>query len=308
VSLLIPAAVTSVLLLLLGVAVMLVIRALRPTRWRAAVGTPDVAGPPGPEEPEPVVLRRGAAVGWRWAGIVLGAVAAYLTMGADALGRGILLAPPVFGLCVLAGALAGEFTGRSPAGGTRRAQLRVRRTVDYLPRGLGASVAGAVLVLLALAAATTAAGSPDDQGRAGRALVCTFPEGGASHGPWPGRFYTFPALAVVLAGLVLTALALRRVVRRPQPAGVAEGDDMLRRRSAEVITAATGVLVLVPLIGIATTAGAAMSSLADVCGHPWWTVAGRGLEGLALAAFVTVAWCGARLLLPAPPARPRSAA
>lgn len=81
-------------------------------------------------------------------GLAVGGSAA----GAGALGRGLLLAAPVFGLCVLAGVVAGEVSVRPAAGRTRAAVLEVRRVRDYLPRGLTRAVLGATAALAALAA------------------------------------------------------------------------------------------------------------------------------------------------------------
>jgi hypothetical protein len=147
---------------------------------------------------------------WRFAGLLVGGAVAITTARSDALGRGLLLAAPVFGLGVLGGALLGEVTLPAPAGGIRRAGLRTRRATDYLPRLLGP------------------------------------------------------------------------------------------------VVAAAGVLVLLPLTGVALTAGGPLSRLAGSCGHSWWLPLGRGLflgAGLAALAFC---WCLAVLLLP--PSRPRIAA
>jgi hypothetical protein len=205
-----------------------------------------------------------------------------------------LLAAPIFGACAVAGTLLGELTTLPPAGTVRRAELRVRRVRDYLPRWLSRIVVAGAVLLAGLATVTTAVASPDDMGRAGRALSCA---SGAGHGPWPGSYYTVPALLAVLAGLALTGLSLRRIVRRPRPAASTEADDALRRRSAEVVTAATGILVLVPLSGFALTAGAALYALAGNCGHAWWTAAGWTLNVLATLAFLATVRCLAVLLL-----------
>jgi hypothetical protein len=242
---------------------------------------------------------RDRAVAWRWAGIVAGAGVAYVAAtGGGRLGSGLLVAAPLFGLCALAGALAGEFTRPGPGGPVRRAQLRVRRVRDYAPGRLGAVVIAATVALVGLAAVTTTVASGDDLGRAGRWLACVNGPYGAAHGPWPGSFYTVPGLGLVLAGLVLAALTLRRIARRPQPADDADADDDLRRRSTDVVVSATGILVLVPLAGIAVTAGVSLMALADQCGHAWWTGAGWSLIVLTGAASVLAVWCVSRLLLP----------
>jgi hypothetical protein len=263
----------------------------------------------GTAERGPVAIaawRQARAAAWRWAGVLTGAVVAYLSATRAGLGSGMLVAASLFGLCVVAGTLMGEIIGPVPGGPVRRANLRIRRIRDYAPRLLGTVVVAATVVLVALGSVTTVVASPDDLGRAGRWLVCTVPktfdgaEGGAGYGPFPGSFYTLPGLAVVVAGLVLAGLTLRRIVRRPQPADIAVTDDALRRRSTELTLSATGILVLVPLAGIALTAGGALTAVAGQCGHAWWTGAGWGLIALAAAAAVLAVWCGSLLLIGRP--------
>jgi hypothetical protein len=249
----------------------------------------------GPAEPG----RRAPA--WRLAGLLAGGLAAYWSVQADGLGRGLLLAAPIFGLGVLGGALLGEVTAPRPAGEVRRARLRTRRAVDYLPARLGPVVLGATVTLVAVAGSTTALASADDQGRA-RALECATGDGTAGQGPFPGSFYTVPALAAVLVGLALAALVLRRVVRRPQVAELATSDDALRRRSAEVVVAAAGVLVLVPLVGFAVTGGGALTELGPMCGRAGWSAAGWVLFVVAGLGAPAACWCAAVLLAPSRPA------
>lgn len=241
---------------------------------------------------------RDRAVALRWAGMVAGAGVAYVAATRSPLGRGLLFAAPLFGLFALAGTLLGELTGPIPGGPVRRAQLRVRRIRDYAPRRLGTFVIAATVTLFVLATVTITVASTDDLGRAGRSLACMDGEHGAAYGPWPGSFYTVPGLGLVLAGLVLAALTLRRIAHRPQPADDADADDRMRRRSTDLVVSATGFLVLVPLAGIALTAGGSLIALAVRCGPAWWTGAGWALVGLAVAVSVLAIWCGSRLLLP----------
>jgi hypothetical protein len=237
---------------------------------------------------------------WRLAGLLAGGLAAYAAVQLDGLGRGLLLAAPIFGLGVLGGALLGEITVPGPAGGVRRAQLRTRRAADYLPRVLGPVVLAAVVAFFAVAAATTALATPDDQGRA-RELQCAMGDMTAGHGPFPGSFYTVPALAAVLVGLALAALVLRRIAGRPQMAELAEADDAVRRRSAEAVVAATGVLVLVPLLGFAMTGGGGLTALGGTCDRIGWTVAGWALFAVGGLAAAAACWCAAVLLSPSRP-------
>ena len=237
---------------------------------------------------------------WRLAGLLVGALAAYAAVQADGLGRGLLLAAPIFGLGILGGALLGEITAPGPAGVVRRAQLRTRRATDYLPRVLSPVVLAAAVAFLAVSAATTALATPDDQGRA-RALECALGDMTAGHSPFPGSFYTVPALAAVLLGLALAALVLRRVAGRPQMAESAGTDDAVRRRSAEAVVAATGVLVLVPLVGFAVTGGGGLVALGGTCERNGWTVAGWGLLVVGGLAAAAACWCAAVLLAPSRP-------
>src|SRR5215470_11485149 len=87
---------------------------------------------------------------WRWAGVITGLVAGGVAAGSGALGRGLMLAGPVFGLCVLAGVVAGEISVRPAGGPTRTAVVEVRRVRDYVPHGLAKAVLAAAAVLLAL--------------------------------------------------------------------------------------------------------------------------------------------------------------
>lgn len=246
--------------------------------------------------PASAARRRDPAGKWRLAGILAGAAAAAAAAQIPEPGRGILLAAPVFGIGVFAGALTGELSRGRPAGRVRRARLRIRRTLDYVPRPLGIGVAVATAALFAVATLTTTMGASDP---VGRGLVCP----GALHEPWPGSYYTVPALSAVVAGLVLAGFTLRRVARRPQAAEQTADDDALRRRSAEVVTAATGVLVLVPLTGIALSAGLTLRTYDIFCTARWWDTAGQGLFALGFTAFAAAAWCGACLLLPSKRAR-----
>jgi hypothetical protein len=236
----------------------------------------------------------------RWAGVTGGVLAGIVDARSGGLGTGLLIAAPLFGLCVLVGVLAGELRIRPPRGPTRTAAVEVRRVRHYLPPALGRAVAAAGLVLLVLLIATTAAGSPDDLGRPGRSLVrqCT-PDTYESHGPWPGSFYAGQLAVVVLAGLLMAYLALHAVVRRPRSgsAGDLAGDDALRRRAARTVTGAAGILVALPLAGVSLTAAGGLLGIS--CAPTWWTVAGWGLLAPLPASLALVGWCVAAVLAPA---------
>ena len=72
---------------------------------------------------------------FRLAGVIIGLVAGSTAAGSGALGRGLLLTGPVFGLCVLAGVVAGEISMRPTRGQTRTAVVEVRGGCATTRRG-----------------------------------------------------------------------------------------------------------------------------------------------------------------------------
>lgn len=280
------------LLFLVLVALAVVIVVIGSLAWRA--GSQVVTG-----GEVPVAVRRKTAA-WRWGGVVAGAAVATIATTWDALGRG-LLGAPLFGLFVLFGVVVGELSITAPTVSTRRAELATRRVRDYLPRYLATALAAEVGVLTVLLVATTAMGSADDMGRAGRLLArqCS-PTMSESHGPWVGSFYSVPLAVAVLIGLAVAVIALRRVVRRPRPgdpATLIAADDLLRRRSASVVTGACGVLIGIPLIGVSLVTAQALLSVS--CHPTSWTVAAWSLIALAPVWGALLVWSGLKVLAPA---------
>ncbi|WP_067496048.1 hypothetical protein [Actinoplanes sp. TFC3] len=225
----------------------------------------------------------------RWAGVGIGLVIAVITARSGGLGSGLLLAAPLFAWCALTGVLVGELLMRRPDGPTRTATLEVRRIRNYLPRALSTAVAASGGLLLLVLCATTAAGQPDDRGRAGRSLgrQCT-PDLVEAHGPWPGSYYTVAVAVVVLIGLGMAYAALHTVVRRPR-FGEVSADDALRRRSAGAVVGAVGLLIAIPLAGVSLTAAGRLFAFS--CAPQWWTVVAWALLAVVLAALVMVVWC-----------------
>ncbi len=238
------------------------------------------------------------AVGWRWAGLGLGVLAAALSVSRGSLGLGVMLAPTVFGLCVIAGVIVGELATIPRREGVRTAALETRTVGGYLPRRLGGLVMASTLGLGVLLVTTTVMGSADDMGRAGRSLFrrCS-PDTAAGRGPWPGLFYSVPLGIAVVLGLLVAVVALRTVVLRPRTGTTPDlvaADDVLRRRSAEAVVAATGVMVAASLLGVALTAGAAL--LGFDCPPASWTILGFALLAVGALMFLLALWCLALLL------------
>ncbi len=237
------------------------------------------------------------AIGWRWAGLGLGVVAAALSASRGSLGLGVMLAPTVFGLCVIAGVIIGELATIPRREGVRTAALETRTVGAYLPRRLGGLVTASTLGLGALLIATTLMGSADDMGRAGRSLfrMCS-PDSAAGRGPWPGLFYSVPLGIAVVLGLLVAAVALRTVVLRPRSGTAPDlviADDVQRRRSAEAVVAATGVMVAASLLGVALTSGLALVGFA--CPPASWTILGFVLLAVGALMFLLALWCLALL-------------
>lgn len=251
------------------------------------------SGPVALRSPELTALAR-TTTRSRLTGVTVGLVVGLAAAYQGGLGRGLLLAAPLFALCVLGGVLAGELLVTAPDGPVRQAALEVRRMRDYVPRALGGAVLAAGALLAVLLVLTTAAGSPDDMGRAGRDLVrrCSAVMT-AGAGPWPGSYYAFPLAVVVLCGLLAAGAVLTRVVRRPRQGDDVAVDQALRRSAARSVTAAVGLLVAVPLAGVSVVAG---SALVGVSCHPaWWTVAAIALAAVAVASLALAGACASAL-------------
>jgi hypothetical protein len=283
-------AVPTILVLLFGLMACGVVAAVlrRRVRRQAVVATGDLPR---------AVARRTAVL--RWAGVAIGVIVGVIATRSGDLGMGLLMAAPLFGLCVLVGVLAGELTVRPTRGPTRTAAVEVRRIRDYLPRHLSRVVAAAGGVLFVLLAITTSAGGPDDMGRPGRSLTrqCTS-DTFESHGPWPGLFYTGRLAVIVLLGLLMAYVAVRTIVGRPRFGSTSDLaiDDALRRRAARTVTGAVGVLIAIPLAGVSLTAAGGLLGIS--CAPTWWTITGWGLLALAPAALAMVSWCLAAILDP----------
>jgi hypothetical protein len=215
------------------------------------------------------------------------------------LGRGLLLAAPVFSLGVVLGVVLGELRAPRPLGPVRRAAVETRSVWDYLPRWPAAFVAVAGAAELVLLVWTTSMGSSDDQGRAGRSLTHVCGDLTTTKSPWPGSFYSVPLGAAVVLGLLLAVVGLWRVVGRPRPvdgSGELVRDDQARRLSAAALTGACGVLITVPLLGASLVTTASLVPMP--CAPASWKLIGWGLLLLAAGWFALLVWSVRAILLP----------
>jgi len=231
---------------------------------------------------------------WRNRGLLLGVVVAIVSAQVGTLGRGLMLAGPLLALCVLLGVVLGELRVTAPPLAERRAVLEVRRVRDYVPRRLATVVAASISLLTALLVTTTSMGSADDLGRDGRWLARQCSDVlSEARGPWPGTFYSVPLAVVVGLGLIVAAVALRQVVRRPRQGSDLAADDALRHRAAETVTAAAGLLVAVPFAGVALLAGIGLSGIS--CAPASWTALSTVLLLLVPVQLGLGAWCAGLL-------------
>lgn len=87
--------------------------------------------------------------------------------------------------------------------------------------------------------------------------------------------------------------ALRQVVRRPRQGSDLVADDLLRRRAAETVTAASGLLVVVPFACVATIAAIGLRGTS--CAPATWEALAVLLLLLVPALLAVGAWCVALL-------------
>lgn len=235
---------------------------------------------------------------WRLGGLAVGLAAAGATVATSSLGRGVMLAVPVAALCVLAGVVVGEVRVTAPDRAVRSAVLEVRRVRNYLPQRLSASVASATLALVGVLAWTTAVGSADDLGRAGRVLArqCG-PLVSEAHSPWPGAYYSLPLLTLVVGGVLVAAVAVRLVVRRPRQGEDVAVDEALRYRAVRAIVAAVGLLVAVPSAGVFLVTAVALGG--SSCPTVWDVPVAITLGGAVPVLLLLAGWCLVVLLAPA---------
>ena len=244
----------------------------------------------------------------RVVGVVVGFLAAEAVSRGGTYGTGPMLAPAVFGTCVLLAVVAGETLVRPRLDvGVRSASLGVRRVRDYAPR-VWVAVAAVAALTAALLLFTTLTASRDATDGTSRAVSCERGIHGATAGPYPGGYYTGPLAVGLLVVLLVAGIAARRVVRRPRGRGAVGGDDALRRRSLRVVVAATGLAIGSSYIGVASSAAGALQNLAggeSACSPVWAGPVAPGLGLSVLPVAVLVIGCALILLRPGTPRGPR---
>lgn len=288
-------AILGLIPLLVAFAVSVAVAARRPSL--------DAVSRPGPRLSN--VRRR--TTRWRWGGVAVGVgLAVGVAASGGRLGVGAMLAAPLFSLGVMGGVIVGELRVTPPTCATRAASLEVRRVRAYLPKALTGAVVVATVSLGLLLVSTTALGSPDDLGRAGRWLVRSCGGGlTEGRGPWPGSFYSLPLSILTITGLTGASFAVRQVVHRPRQGEDDLVDDALRRHAVAGIVAASGILVAVPLAGASLVSSIALLGIS--CPTWWMPALGRTLLVVIPLATGLAVWCTVVLAIPAHVTSPRPA-
>lgn len=213
------------------------------------------------------------------------------------LGSAAVVAPLVLGVVLLVAVLLGELVVRPRhSGGARTASLRPRRLRDHLPRRLTRLVGAMTVAAVLLCTYTALTASPDDTGRAGRALFaqCTAAVS-SSRGPYPGSFYVAPYLAGLAVVALVALLAALRISHRTLGSDpVAE--ERYRTTGLTSVVSAYGLTLSAPFAGIAFFAGTTL--LGHSCPQTGWKVVGAAALVLALCAVGTALVCLLGLLAP----------
>ena len=254
-----------------------------------------------PEHLGLVRLRR-VAVTSRLLGLLAG-LAVLVPLGyLGRLGQGLVLVPASFAVVQILGVLIAEIATRRDARQPGLASLETRRVRDYWRRSLTVAALANGLVLSGVIGWTTAVASPDDAGRAGRAMAyrCSAECDYGSFSPWPGSFYTTPLAIGLAVTLALAVTALIVVARRPRngaEAALVVLDDAIRRQSAASVLAALQVASAGSLAGIGLTAGPSLLNRGGRGPAEFFPI-GWLLVVLGVLALGALCWAVATLLRP----------
>jgi len=201
----------------------------------------------------------------------------------------VLSLPTLAGSCWLLGLIAAEHTRRGQSGAIRVAGLVSRTLSRYVVRWARVSMRAAFLAAAALALAASALGSASDS-----TLVSATTIDGRmlSHGPWPGWYYSVPALIGLACGWVMTEWTIRTVAGRAPVTTDADADGRARVQSARAALTAACLMALPVLGALLLTMGAGLESVSPsalVRSIAW----AMGLIGGAILLTSAVAWLSA---------------
>lgn len=235
--------------------------------------------------------------------LVVGLIVVVAMTGLGPLGMGLMLAPAVFAATQILATLAADVLTHSSARTPGTSGLEVRRIGAYLPRALTLATAVALLVLAGTLAWTTAVGSVDDMGRAGRAFTYSYPCDGVCRGsftPWPGSYYSIPLGVALVVLVALAVVAVTMTVRRPRDASdreIVRVDDFIRKRSTESVVAALGLGCAASLTAVCVLASRLVPStvpgVSNLLVAAGWAAVVVGILALGMSV-----WCFVVLLLP----------
>jgi len=237
---------------------------------------------------------------WQLAGLVVGfSLCAVIELLDGPRHPLVLSLPTLAGSCWLLGLIAAERTRRGQSGAIRVAGLMPRTLSLYVTRWARVGMRAAFLAAAALALAASALGSASDS-----TLVSATTIDGRmlSHGPWPGWYYSVPALVGLACGWAMTEWAIRTVAGRPPFATDADADGRARVQTARAALTAACLMALPVLGALLLTMGAGLESVSPsalVRSIAW----AMGLIGGAILLASAVAWLsalvsGGRALVP----------
>jgi len=297
-----PLALVFVGLPVVVVAVLLIVAAVLAVRRSRAI-TFDEERYPG------LAALRRATLSSRYVGIAGSVIVFFVVAALGRFGQGLFIAPAAAGAVVIAAILVGQRLTYTRARTVGSAGVERRQVGDYLPDRLATIAAALLLVLVAVAAWTTLAATPDTSGlaRAFTHLCTTQLWDGSGYQeqvhiststPFPGGYYTAGMAIGIIAVLALAWVGLVATTRRPRNGADLElvrVDDALRRQTAEGIVTAFGLVVATTLAGVcyaaAVTVGAEACTAAYGLG-PW------ALAAVALVALALSLWFAVIVLVP----------
>jgi hypothetical protein len=199
-------------------------------------------------------------------GAAVGLYAAIVQIGRpDLLGLPVLLAPVLAAGAVLLVFVCAPAPRLSEVDTTPpAADLAERRPWLFAPRWGFALPASAAVLLLGYLALTAALASADSGGRMrGYTLDCPAGSMSSTASPYPGGFYGVPLALGTAAVVVLAALAVARIARRPRLGGQETFglDDALRAAATRAVLGVATAGVLLPFGAVLLLAGGATHSV-----------------------------------------------